>query len=386
MKLTKSFASFGFALSLMMAGTAQAQDPGLTDTAILIGDILPVSGPAALLGFAHTLGVKAAAEEVNAAGGINGRMVKVVTEDDGYVNTRTIEGMRRLLTVHNVFALTSISGSTQGLGVLSMVKEAGIPAINTVSYAPEMYNPVNDNIFVIGSEHDVLAYTITKQLAEKFPDQPWAVITQDDAYGKLMSEGFNKAAEELGLKVVYNDKYTRGQKDFSSEMQRLAASGAKVFLMGGVIGENVAMARELERLGADIPFGMNFVARTPILLELMGSAGKNAYVADYVVTEASDEGKAFLANISNYLSPDEMSKVNRFTFTGYIAAVTLFEAMRNCGRDLTRECTIAQLNQMQNFDTGISSPVSFAPEDHFSMLELQLMSADVESRTFVAVE
>ena len=82
MKLTKSFASFGFALSLMMAGTAQAQDPGLSDTAILIGDILPVSGPAALLGFAHTLGVKAAAEEVNAAGGINGRMVKVVTEDD----------------------------------------------------------------------------------------------------------------------------------------------------------------------------------------------------------------------------------------------------------------------------------------------------------------
>lgn len=385
MNLFRTIAGLSVAVSLM-AGAAHAQDPGVTDTEILIGDVLPVSGPVALLGFAHTLGVKAAIAEVNAAGGINGRMVHAITEDDGYVPSRTIEGVRRLLTTHRVFALTTLSGSTQGLGVLSMVKEAGIPVINSLSYAPEMYNPINENIFVIGSEHDALAYALTAKLAEQYPGKKWGVIVQDDAYGNLMKAGFTKAVAELGLDVVYDDVYKRGQKDFSSEMLRLVSSGAEVFLMGGVLAENVAMAKELERLGSDIPFGVNFVGRVPILLELMGSAGKNIYSADYVATENSEEGQAFLSKLRQYLTEDELAKVNRFTFTGYIGAITLFEAMKNCGEDLTRKCTIAHLDEMRNFETGISSPISFSPDNHFSMLELQLMKGDPETRTFVPVD
>lgn len=386
MKLLKAAACLGLTLSLMLGGGASAQEPGVTDTEILIGDVGPISGPVALLGFAHTLGVKAAIAEVNAAGGINGRHVRNITEDDGYVNSRTIEGVRRLLSVHKVFALTTLSGSAQGMGALSMVREAGVPLVNTLSYAPEMYSPVNKNIFVAGTEHDALAYAVTTKLAEQFPDRPWAVIVQDDAYGELMTAGFNRAVKELGLKVVYSDVYTRGQRDFSSEMQRLAASGAQVFLMGGVLGENVAMARELERLGLDIPFGISYVGRVPMLLELMGSAGRNVYTADYVATEESEQGQKFMAMLRQYLTPEEMAQVNRFTFTGYIAAVVLFEAMRNCGQELTRECTIAQLDKMQGFDTGISSPISFSPDDHFSMLELHLMRGDPETRTFQAVK
>jgi ABC-type branched-subunit amino acid transport system substrate-binding protein len=386
MNIFRTIAGLGFAASLAMTGAANAQDPGVTDKEILIGDVLPVSGPVALLGFANTLGVKAAVAEVNANGGINGRMVRSVTEDDGYVPSRTIEGVRRLLTVHKVFALTTLSGSTQGLSALSMVKEAGIPVINTLSYAPEMYHPLNENIFVAGSEHDALAHAVTSKLAEQYPGKKWGVIVQDDAYGVLMKAGFVKAVEELGLEVVYDDVYKRGQKDFSSEMLRLTSSGAEVLLMGGVLSENVAMAKELERLGSDIPFGINFVGRVPVLLQLMGSAGKNIYAGDYVATEDTEEGQAFLAKLRNYLTEDEMTKVNRFTFTAYIGAIVMFEAMKNCGEDLTRECTIAELNKLQNFETGISSPISFSPDNHFSMLELQLYKGDPETGTFVSVD
>jgi ABC-type branched-subunit amino acid transport system substrate-binding protein len=156
--------------------------------------------------------------------------------------------------------------------------------------------------------------------------------------------------------------------------------------MGGVLSENVAMAKELERLGSDIPFGINFVGRVPVLLQLMGSAGKNIYAGDYVATEDTEEGQAFLAKLRNYLTEDEMTKVNRFTFTAYIGAIVMFEAMKNCGEDLTRECTIAELNKLQNFETGISSPISFSPDNHFSMLELQLYKGDPETGTFVSVD
>jgi branched-chain amino acid transport system substrate-binding protein len=82
-------------LTVCAFGRAAAQQ-GVTDTEILIGDILPLTGPPALLGVAHNLGVKAAVAEVNAAGGINGRKVRLISEDDGYVPSRTVQGVRKL--------------------------------------------------------------------------------------------------------------------------------------------------------------------------------------------------------------------------------------------------------------------------------------------------
>ena len=71
-------------LAALGAASAGAQQ-GITDTEIVLGDILPLTGPPALLGVAHNLGVKAAVAEVNATGGINGRKVRLISEDDGYV-------------------------------------------------------------------------------------------------------------------------------------------------------------------------------------------------------------------------------------------------------------------------------------------------------------
>ena len=77
-----------------LASQAFAQQQGLTDAEIVVGDILPLTGPPALLGVAHNIGVKLAVAEANAAGGINGRKLRLISEDDGYVVSRTIQGVR----------------------------------------------------------------------------------------------------------------------------------------------------------------------------------------------------------------------------------------------------------------------------------------------------
>src|ERR1700712_1023357 len=104
-----------------MAVPAIAQQQGVTDTEIVVGDILPLTGPPALLGVAHNIGVKLAVAEINAAGGINGRKVRLISEDDGYVVSRTIQGVRKLVTVDKIFAFTSLSGSAQGQAALPLV-------------------------------------------------------------------------------------------------------------------------------------------------------------------------------------------------------------------------------------------------------------------------
>lgn len=108
----------GAVLAALLAGTAAAADVGVTDSEILIGEVLMLSGPAAFIGKSAAAGSKLAAAEINAAGGINGRKLKVLYEDDGYVPARSVSAMRKLVDVDKVFAVT---GTTGGSGVTAVL-------------------------------------------------------------------------------------------------------------------------------------------------------------------------------------------------------------------------------------------------------------------------
>ncbi|XSC44782.1 ABC transporter substrate-binding protein [Bradyrhizobium sp. RDT10] len=125
-------ASLLLAGAYLTGGHALAADPGVTDTEIVIGDVEPLTGPPALLGVAHTIGVKIAIGEINAAGGINGRKIKYILEDDGYVTARTIQGLRKVIDVDKAFALLGISGSGQSIAAMPVLEKSGIPTVISV--------------------------------------------------------------------------------------------------------------------------------------------------------------------------------------------------------------------------------------------------------------
>jgi branched-chain amino acid transport system substrate-binding protein len=377
------------AASLLAAGAmapAAAQQQGVTDTEIVVGDILPLTGPPALLGVAHNLGVKVAVAEVNAAGGINGRKVRLVSEDDGYVPSRTIQGVRKLITSDKVFALTSLSGTAQGQAALPIVKQTGIPTMATISLFKELYDPVAKNVFAIGGNHEEATAALVSMVADKFPNKKWALISQDDEYGELVRAGFEKVQKDKKLEVVSTQIYKKGQADFSSEILKVKQSGAEVLMGGGVLGENVAMAKELERNGYKIPMAVTYVSRVPASVKLMGSAGENVYTVDFVYLEESPQGKVFMDKVKQHLSAEEQAKVNRYTFTGYAGARVMFEAMKRCGKALTWDCTNAELAKTQNFDTGVMTPVTFSATQHLSAPKLFLMKSDPAKVSYTSVE
>lgn len=380
---TAAALAIGAALAAPALAQQQQQQQGVTDTEIVIGDILPLTGPPALLGVAHNIGVKLAVAEVNAAGGIHGRKLRLISEDDGYVVSRTLQGVRKLVTVDKVFALTSISGAAQGQAALPLLKELGVPAISTISFSDDIHTPPTRNVFAFGTKHPLVSEQLVRALAERNPGKKWALVSQDDEYGELTREGFDAAAKALKLNVVFKAVYKKGQVDFSSEMLRAKEAGAEVLFAGGVVGENVAMVKELDRLGLKIPVGISFVSRVPVALKLMGPAGENVHVADYVVAEDSPRGKAFLDKAKALLSAEDFGKVNRFTFTGYAGAKTMFEAFSRCGKALTWACTITQLDSLKDFDPGVlASGVSFSPTSHISLQRLALLKANVETQSF----
>lgn len=375
-------------LGLLAAGAfaPAAAQQGVTDTEIVIGDILPLTGPPALLGVAHNLGVKVAVSEVNAAGGINGRKVRLISEDDGYVPSRTVQGVRKLIQSDKIFAMTSVSGTAQAQAAMPIVTQSGIPAMAPITTYEGLYKPVIKNVFAVGYDMADAVYQLVSRMADRYPGKKWALISQDDDYGENVRVGFERAAKEKKLQVVSTQIYKKGQQDFSSEILKVKQAGAEALMAGGVLGENVTMVKELERIGHKIPTGVTYVSRVPASAKLMGSAAEKVYTVDYVYLETSPEAKAFTEKLAKYLSPEEQVKVNRYTFTGYSATRALFDAMGRCGKALTWDCTIGELNKVKNLETGAMTPITFTPTSHLAAPKLFLLKADPAAATYKVVE
>ncbi|WP_234195599.1 ABC transporter substrate-binding protein [Pseudacidovorax sp. NFM-22] len=369
------------ALSIQ-ATAAFAEQQGVTDTEIVIGDVMPLTGPPALAGIAHNMGVRVAVAEVNAAGGINGRKVRLITEDDGYVNTRTIQAARKLATVDKVFGITTVSGANQGLAALPVIEQTGVLTFSVMGFSKQLYEPVKKNIFVIGQTYDVLFEELTTFMAREYPGRKWGIVSQDDESGEIVRDGFERAAKANSLQVVSRQIYKKGQQDFSSEMARFKRDGGEALIAGGIVNENVAMMKELERLGLRVPTGMFYVGRYPVTLELMGPVGNGTFWADYVEAETGPKGAAFMDRVRKVVGDEEAKKANRFTLTGYASARTMFEAIRRCGKAVTWACGIDELERMNGFDTGVMGPISFSKTSHFSVQKPILMEAVYETRSY----
>src|SRR5690606_21686230 len=102
------------------------------------------------------------------------------------------------------------------------------------------------------------------------------------------------------------------------EMLAASQAGAEIVFAGGIVIENIAMVRELERLGKEIPVVISWIGRNaPSDLQPMGQAVKNLYLIDYVVADETPEGQAFRELAEKYLPADQIAHFNRYTMVGY---------------------------------------------------------------------
>lgn len=379
-------ASILLATTLLAGGGAFAAEPGITDTEILIGDVEPLTGPPALLGVAASIGHKIAIAEANNAGGINGRKIKYVLEDDGYVTARTIQGVKKVIEVDKVFAMLGMSGSGQSIAVMPVLEKAGIPTVIDVAPVKLLWEPPRKNVFVVGQSYEEGIIHLVNYLAEKNPGKKWGLITQDDDYGITVRDGFDSVVKSKKLNVVYSGNYKKGQQDFSSDMLQLKDSGAEVFLAGGIIAENIAMMKELEKLNVKPVTGIFWPGRIEPVLKLMGPAGDGIFAVDYVEPFAGEAGKAFLEKARPLVSEAEFKGINRYTMSGYAAAKVLIAAIERCGKQPTWACTISELEKTKNVETGVMAPISFGPGIRFSNQKLQIMQADTATLSFKPVK
>lgn len=372
------------AVAALLGTSALAADPGVSDTEIKIGDVNIMTGPASFIGRAVSIGSKIAAAEINEAGGVNGRKITIVTEDDGYVPARSFQALTKLIEVDEIFALNGTSGTANVLAMMPLIEENNLPTI--VSTAPNelVYDPVRPSVFTLGGRYSDAFYAQLKYIHENAaPENPvYGLIRQDDDFGLAIEHGYDRAIEEFGAKDGARVAFKKGTSNFAAEVVQFKSAGVNVLANGGIISGAANILSEARKLGMDIQSAQVWSEDMPLSVNLAAEAGYDYYVADYVAL-TGDANDAFMEKAKKYVTEDEIGAINRYTLVTYAALLAFAEAMKGCGDDLTRECTIENLRKMENFDVGgIVAPLSFNNEKQLSGTALAVYQIDAKTKAF----
>ena len=242
------------AAALLFSTAAYAADPGVTDTEIKIGDVNIMTGPAAFVGQGVALGSKIAAAEINAKGGVNGRKIKIITEDDGYIPSRSFQALTKLLEVDHIFALNGTSGTANVLAMMPLIVENNLPTVVSTAPSRQVYDPVRPSVFTFGADYDDAFYSQLKYVHDHSEpaNAVYGLIRQDDDFGKEIEAGYSRAVKEFGVKDGVRLRFKKGTSNFSAEMAQMKAAGVNVLANGGIFAGAANILGEARKLDMDI--------------------------------------------------------------------------------------------------------------------------------------
>jgi branched-chain amino acid transport system substrate-binding protein len=255
------------ALPLMLAvGTAAAN----ADT-VKIGVPVPLSGPYASAGVDVLNAAKLAADKINAAGGVLGKQVVIIGEDDACDAQQGVEAAQKLVDA-GVAIVAGGYCSGAALPELSALHRAGIPYILDASTNPKLTSMGYDDVFRTIGRDDQQGPFAAAFMAQYLHAKKVAVINDNTVYSKGLAENTVAGLKKDGVDVVYDDAVTPGQMDYSAVLSHVASLGPDVIDYTGYFAEAGLMAKEAAALHLKPQMMGGDATDDPTLIKTAGTA------------------------------------------------------------------------------------------------------------------
>jgi branched-chain amino acid transport system substrate-binding protein len=371
------------ALPVLPLATTAAEMRGVTSTEIKIGQTMPYSGPVSAFG---ALGKSEVAyfKMVNDRGGINGRMVKLISLDDGYAPPKTVEQTRRLVESDEVALIFSSIGTAHNTAIAKYLQTKNIPQLFVGSGASKFADIAQYPQATLGVQAPFRyeARLYARYALEKNPQAKFAVISQNDDFGRDYL---------LGLKDVLGDKYEERatvatyeitEPTIDSQIVKLKASGADVLIIAATPKFAAQSIRKVFEIGwKPATFLSNVAVWISSVMEPAGlDAGvgiiSSSYVKDPMDPAWQDDAGArgWREFMARYM-PDGDVRDQNFV-NGYNSAMVLEAVLKACGDDLSTENILKQAYAIKDMELPMMLPgikVNTSPTDHVPIEQMQFM-------------
>jgi branched-chain amino acid transport system substrate-binding protein len=332
--------------------------PGVSDNEVLLGGVFAQSGQFRFVTEPYERGLRSAFNSINDSGGVNGRKVKWIVEDDGYQPSRSLAAAKKLTESNGVFAIVGQVGTPTIAAILPYTERVGVPVL-TINPLPE---PTPKYAFNVMAGFSELAYQLAKHLLSRPDVKRLGYLYQNDDLGEVGRIGLTKALKELNATLAADVGYERGASDLSTQVLRLrdAAVDAVVVM---ATAPAVATAIKQANVNDFHPiWATHGAVGTDIVYKLLGDQTEGLVFATETESQfaATPGVNTALSTVRKYF-PEAAIDYNMLV--GWANARLAVKALESAGRDLTREKLVHAVENLTNFDADVVT-LSFSAKKH----------------------
>jgi branched-chain amino acid transport system substrate-binding protein len=365
--MTSSLLGIALAGGVISAAASEvaAQAQGVSETEVVLGSVNDLSGIFAAVGVPAVNGANLRFEEANANGGVHGRQIRFVVEDNGYQIPRAMQGYNKLLNRDQVFAMLLSLGTPMNIAGFKLLDPKGIPNVSPLTAARQMLQEPVDNKFIgFSSYYDQVRAGVT-YLAEEFDAKEVCSMHIPSDFGKEIKEGTVDIAAELGLTYAAETTHKPDELDFVGSLTKLKAEGCDIVTMALGVRQGITVVGTAKKLGwEDVKFLNTSAGFLEVVAAVPGGVTDGLYAAAGwadLIARADDEAPAkFMADYEAKFG----QPAGGFAMLGYSAANTVVNALEAAGPDLTQESFIKAMETLNYFDALTDTQITYGPEDH----------------------
>ena len=383
----RSLIAFGALSALAVltssAASSAAEMRGVTATEIRIGQTMPYSGPVSAFG-ALGKGEVGYFKMINERGGINGRKVNLISLDDGYAPPKTVEQTRRLVESDEVALIFSSIGTAHNTAIAKYLQSKNIPQLFIGSGASKFADITQYPQATLGVQGPFRyeARLYARHALAKNPNARFAVISQNDDFGRDYLLGLKDVLGEKYDALVTGATYEISDPTIDSQIVKLKASGADVFVIAATPKFAAQSIRKAFEIGwRPMTFLSNVAVWISTVMEPAGVEAGTGILSTAYVKDPDDPAwkddpgvKGWREFMIKYVPDGDLHDTNYVN--SYNSAMALEVVLKACGDDLSTENILRQAYAINDLELPMLLPgikVNTSPTDHVPVDQMQFM-------------
>ncbi len=301
-------------------------------------------------------GVEMAVAEVNQAGGINGRQVELIVDDEKDSPAASVNAVQKLINVDKVIALVGPMTSGGMMASAKVADEAKVVQISPTATTPKL-SGFGAYIFRGCSRIDTQAKVLTDYVAKNWKPKTVGIFFSNEPYGKGCAELFTQFFEKHGIKVVATESFMRGSRDFKAQLTKIKAANPDILFIPGYTPETAPAAAQARQLGMNQKILGVYGDMDPVYIQLAGKAAEGHVIGgEYDENYNTPKNQAFKKNYEALVKKNNDPYNIMFAALSYDATSLVLAGMKQNGP--TSDGVKKFLDTVKDFD-GVTGKLSF---------------------------
>ncbi|MFL5289175.1 MAG: ABC transporter substrate-binding protein [Rhodopila sp.] len=344
---------------------ASAETRGVSPNEIVIGTYTDLSGVTAMWGVNNSNSWHMVFDEVNAEGGINGRKIKYIVEDNQYQVPRSVQAANKLINRDGVFIMVANGGTPMNNAVMPDQLAKGVANVFPLTSARSMYEPLHHLKFGLGSSYYDQIRSGVKYFVENKGKKQVCMIRQDTDFVRDIGDGVKDQLKADKMEVSAETLHKPTDTDFSAPVARLRDANCDLVVIGGIVRDTVQIISAIRKTGWNVDLLGQAASYDDAVATVPGGVTEGFYsmAPMLFVAESSDDPKvkAFAEKYEKLYG----KKPNFAAQVGYTGAQVVVLALKNGGKDLTTDSFVSGMESVKDYHDIFGSPtISFSPTKH----------------------